>query len=116
MRNFNDWLSKMRASINSYDYYVDFPKVYNNVDAIKVELNIMNFLIGSKHIEEDFVALLEKYPEILRCIPTLLAVRQSEIYARDSEGAFTYNFSNVNCTVEQYIEFMKKNRFNGFDC
>ena len=40
-------LGKMRASINAYDYYVDFPKVYANVDAIKIELNIMNSLIGA---------------------------------------------------------------------
>ena len=92
MRNFNDWLGKMRPSINGYGYYVDFEKVYANVEAIKIELNIMNSLIGSKNIEEDFMVLLNKYPEILRCVPTLLAVRQSEIYAQDSEGAFLYDF------------------------
>ena len=92
MRVFNDWLGQMRTSINGYGYYVDFPKVYANVDAIRVELNIMNTLIGSKNIEADFVSLLDRYPEILKCIPTLLAVRQNEIYAQDSEGAFTYDF------------------------
>lgn len=108
VRIFNEWLGKMRASINGYDYYVDFSKVYANVNAIKVELNIMNSLIGSKNIESDFIALLERYPEILKCIPTLLAVRQNEIYAQDSEGSFTYNFSKMNCSIEQYITFMKK--------
>lgn len=108
MRTFHDWFEKMRFSINGYDYYVDFPKVYANVDAIKVELNIMNSLIGSKNIEADFKALVERYPEILKCIPTLLAVRQTEIYAQDSKGAFTYHFSRMNCSVEQYITFMKK--------
>lgn len=82
MRKFNDWLGKMRPSINNYDYYVDFEKVYANVDAIRVELNIMNSLIGSKNIEEDFKALLKRYPEILKCVPILLAVRASEIYAQ----------------------------------
>jgi len=108
MRVFNDWLGQMRTSINGYGYYVDFPKVYANVDAIRVELNIMNTLIGSKNIEADFVSLLDRYPEILKCIPTLLAVRQNEIYAQDSEGAFTYDFGKMNCSVEQYISFMKK--------
>lgn len=60
MRKFDDWLGKMRSSINNYDYYVDFEKVYANVDSIRVELNIMNSLIGSKHIEEDFKALLKR--------------------------------------------------------
>lgn len=74
MRDFKDWLASMRASINNYDYYVDFDKVYENTEAIKIELNIMNSLIGSKNIEADFRSLMERYPEILRCIPTLLAV------------------------------------------
>ena len=40
--------SKFRPSISSYDYYIDFEKVIKNVDEIKVELNILNSLIGSK--------------------------------------------------------------------
>lgn len=108
MRDFNEWLGKMRPSINGYNYYVDFEKVYANVDAIKVELNIMNSLIGSKNVEEDFKELLKKYPEILHCIPTLLAVRYNEIYAQDEEGAFIYDFSKMNCSIDQYIVFMKK--------
>lgn len=108
MRNFNEWLGKMRPSINNYDYYVDFEKVYANVENIRIELNIMNSLIGSKNIEADFTALLKRYPEILKCVPTLLAVRQSEIYAQDSEGAFLFDFNRMNYSVEQYMEFMRK--------
>ena len=47
-RNFDEWLSKFRSSISSYDYYIDFAKVISNVEEIKVELNILNSLIGSK--------------------------------------------------------------------
>ena len=65
-RNFNSWLSGFRDSIADYDYYIDFEKVHRNVEGIKVELNILNSLIGSKNIEADFEALLEKYPEILK--------------------------------------------------
>lgn len=108
MRNFSTWLGKMRPSINNYNYYVDFEKVYSNVDNIRVELNIMNSLIGSKNIEIDFRNLLEKYPEILQCVPILLAVRYKEIYAHDEDGAFNYDFNKMNYSVEQYIVFMKK--------
>ena len=108
MRNFNGWLNQMRGSINGYNYYVDFPKVYANVDAIRIELNIMNSLIGSKNIEADFKELIKKYPEVLKCIPTLLAVRANEIYAQDSDGSFTYDFDRMNCSVDEYIVFMRK--------
>ena len=79
MRNFNEWFSGFRDSIADYRYYIDFEKVHRNVDSIKVELNILNSLIGSKNIKEDFNTLIKKYPEALKCIPLLLAVRAKEI-------------------------------------
>lgn len=107
-RDFNEWLSNFRDSIADYKYYVDFPKVHANVDAIKIELNILNALVGSKNIETDFENIAAKYPETLKCIPILLAVRANEIYAIDSDGAFTYNFRKANLPVEQYKNFMRK--------
>ena len=107
-RDFNIWLSGFRDSIADYCYYIDFEKVHRNVNGIKVELNILNSLIGSDNIEQDFEELIKKYPETLKCIPLLLAVRANEIYAIDSDGAFTYNFKNQNLPVEQYKIFMKK--------
>ena len=48
-RDFDKWLSKFRTSISGYDYYIDFEKVVRNVEEIKVELNILNSLIGSRN-------------------------------------------------------------------
>lgn len=107
-RDFKEWLSKFKYSISGYNYYIDFEKVYRNVESIKVELNILNSLIGSKNIEDDFEKLIKKYPEVLRCIPTLLAVRQSEIYAQDEDGEYMYNFNELNYDIGQYKMFMKK--------
>lgn len=108
MRDFDEWLSRFRASISSYDYYIDFGKVVRNVDEIKVELNILNTLVGSKNIEENFENIVEKYPETLQCVPLLLAVRGYEIYAQDEDGAFLYDFKKMNYDVEQYKDFMRK--------
>ena len=108
MRNFDEWLSKFRPSISGYNYYIDFDKVIKNVEEIKVELNILNSLIGSKDIETDFEKIVTKYPETLTCIPLLLAVRGKEIYAQDEDGAFLYNFKQMNYSLEQYKIFMRK--------
>lgn len=107
-RNFDEWLGKFRASISTYDYYIDFDKVVRNVKEIKVELNILNSLIGSNNIEDDFENIIKKYPETLSCIPLLLAVRGNEIHAQDENGAFLYNFKKMNYSVEQYKIFMRK--------
>lgn len=108
MRNFNEWLSKFRSSIANYGYYIDFAKVYRNVNDIKLELNILNTLIGSTDIENDFKNIITKYPETLKCIPILLAVRANEIYAIDGDGEFSYNFKKANYSPEQYAVFMRK--------
>lgn len=107
-RNFADWLSKFRSSIANYGYYIDFDKVYRNVNDIKVELNILNSLIGSKTIEDEFKSILAKYPETLKCIPILLAVRANEIYAIDGDGEFTFDFKKANHTTDEYVVFMRK--------
>lgn len=62
-RDFIAWLSGFRDSIADYRYYTDFEKVHRNVESIKVELNILNSLVGSKNIETDFKALLENIPK-----------------------------------------------------
>ena len=107
-RNFNDWIKLFRSSICDYGYYVDFEKVYGNIDSIKVELHILNSLVGSRNVEEDFSKLVAQYPQVLKCIPILLAVRGQEIYAVDGDGEFLFNFSNPNYSIEVYKMFMRK--------
>jgi type II restriction enzyme len=107
-RNFNDWLKTFKSSICGYSYYVDFEKVYGNIENIKVELNILNSLIGSKNIKRDFDRLINDYPQVLKCIPILLAVRGHEIYAIDGDGEYLFNFNKPNYTTREYIMFMRK--------
>lgn len=107
-RNFKDWFAKFKTSIANYKYYIDFNKVHINVNKIKIELNILNSLIGSENIEADFEKLIEKYPETLKCIPILLAVRANEIYAIDEDGEFKYNFNKPNYYIYEYKNFMRK--------
>ena len=85
-RDFAQWLLTFTDSIADYKYYIDFETIYRNAEEHKIELNMLNSLIGSKNIEKDFVDLINKYPEILKCIPILLAVRQYEIIVLDDEG------------------------------
>lgn len=107
-RDFSKWLSSFRDSIATYSYYVDFEKVYDNVDNIKIELNILNSLIGSKSIKSDFERILEKYPETLKCIPILLAVRNSEIAISDENCIFNFDFSAQTQKISEYADFMEK--------
>ena len=103
-RTFDEWLETFRASINDYDYYTDFAKVYERAARFKAEIYLLNSLAGSKNIERDFENLLEKYPACLRAVPILLAVRANEIFCRDTN----YRFDEPNQSVEQYKFFMRR--------
>ena len=115
-RDFNEWFSAFKENIADYKYYTDFHKVYRNVQAIKVELNILNSLIGSKNIEDDFKKLFKDYPQIIKALPILIAKRETEIYCQDENGGVTYTFdygrywpnSHKFKSGEQYAYFMRE--------
>ncbi len=107
-RNFEEWLSEFDDSIASWKYYTDFDKVYDNVNKIKNELNLLNGLIGSKNIENDFKELINEYPKVLQAIPILIAKRENVIIIKDAIQDYYYNFNKMNYSIEDYIMFMRK--------
>lgn len=110
MRNFKEWLKGFSENVFEYTYFTDFEKAYKNVDEYKVELFILNSLIGSKNIENDFRKILKEYPKTLFCIPLLLAVRQKELSCRDEKGTLKYNFSEKFDikNIDKIVYFMKE--------
>lgn len=107
-RNFDEWINNFKSSISNYSYYADFKKIYKNVDKVKVELNILNSLIGSKTIEEDFKNIMLKYPETLECIPLLLAVRSTEIFVKDEINEYLFDFKKMVYSLDDYVRFMQE--------
>lgn len=107
-KSFKNFMDSMINDIADYKYYVNFEKVYSNVDKIKVELNILNSLIGSQNIEEEFKNLVFKYPDTLECIPILLAVRSTEVYVKTEIKEYLYNFRTIIYSMDDYIKFMRE--------
>lgn len=106
-RSFDEIMSNLKQSIADYKYYVDFDKVYRNVNKYKVELNILNSLIGSKNIEKEFIDIITEYPKTLQVLPILLAVREGKIQIIDNE-LIEFDFKNPNQSIEKYVEFMQR--------
>lgn len=107
-RDFGRWFATLRSTIATYSYYVDFQKVWGNIDDIRVELNILNSLVGAKDVRGDFEKLVAKYPETLKCIPILLAVRKNEITVSDETGTVSFDFKSASLPASQYSVFMEK--------
>jgi type II restriction enzyme len=89
---------------------VDFEKVLKNAGEIRIELSILTSLIGSINIKKDFAAVIKKYPECLKCIPILIAVRDLKI--EQMEGVFDFSKKTAKAKFSKdsakYVEFMEK--------
>jgi len=107
-RKFSEWLGTFTDTIATWKYYTDFEKVYNKIDKVKVELNILNALIGESDIENKFKNIVTKYPETLKVLPILIAKREKEIKITDANKNYNFNFEKPNYSVEEYIVFMRE--------
>ena len=110
---FDFMVDTLRDSIKTWDYFVNWDKVNNNLNDIKIELNILNSLIGTKNFDYDFVTLVTRYPEVVRVIPTLLAVRYNRINVltdreNDNLNDVTYSFLEGKISPQQCLEFVNK--------
>jgi len=76
---FEDLIKTFQESIFTWNYFTDFEKVKINVEKVKVELNILNSLIGEDNIEEKFIKLIIEYPKIRQALPLLIAVRKDKL-------------------------------------
>lgn len=49
--------------------------------------------LNGENFKRDFDNLIAKYPDCLKAIPILLAVRENEIYCQDKNDSVNYKFS-----------------------
>lgn len=108
MRDFDSWFAQFRESIATYSYYIDFGKVVANAKKHKAELHLLNSLIGSRTVEDEFRALAERYPQVLSTVPILLAKREADIFAADEESGGWYRFDGGFQSIDDSCEFMRK--------
>ncbi len=72
-------VSNLVPSITVWEYFINWDKVNKNLERIKIELNLLNSLLDSQNLENEFINLIKKYPNVVRAIPILLAVRESNL-------------------------------------
>jgi len=82
--------SGFKEKITCWDYFVNWEKVVVNVKLFEKELNILNYLIGKSDFENEAFELFRQYPESIRAIPTLLAVREGSIDVLIDAKDFVY--------------------------
>jgi type II restriction enzyme len=111
---FDKITGSFKDKITRWDYFVNWRKVIINVQLFEKELNILNYLIGKENLEKEAFDLFKKYPEAIKAIPTLLAVREGIIDVLIDTKTFKYKsldfFQQFYTDEELYgiVEFIVK--------
>lgn len=94
-RSFNQLITTFQTTISDWDFFCDFQKIKTNTFQIKVQLNILNSLLGESDINEKFLEIIRKYPNTKEVLPILLAVRDKFKLIYNSETNTEYDVSKL---------------------
>lgn len=109
-KDFHHLTNTFKSSIKSWDYFVNWSKVFSNVKHIEIQLNTLNYLLGKANLRQEFAVLFAKDPTIIQTIPILLAVRENsvEIYDQATHNSEFYNFVTPIKTADEYFDFIEQ--------
>ncbi len=111
------FFNTLLVSNKTYEYFVDWKKVRDNIRKYIKELNLLNALTKVKEAEirSLFKEILQKYPEVIETIPILIATRlnNNKLYIFDAtkETPIEFNFSKEALSdkeIEDIIDFCEK--------
>lgn len=110
---FSYLINTLKETIKSWDYFVNWKKVIHNYREVERSLNLLNTLVGKENIEEEALALLTDYPQIIGVVPALLADRDKKIsllVTPDSFDARRFDFSKQ-MPAKDGVLFLKESGF-----
>ncbi len=108
--NFNELVNSFKSSIKTWDYFVNWKKVYINKSELEITLNKLNYLLGKENLKEEFIKLYSSNPDIIKAIPILLAVREHnlEIFDKETKDSDFFNFNENKESSDKYYQFIEK--------
>lgn len=119
-KEFNDTLLKTNQT---YDFFVDWEKVFNKLKESVIEIQILNSLnkVKDEEIVPAFEKIITDYPEVVSILPLILAVRDKDITVLDLDnGSYkNFNFTPEKYNIKEIVFFAEKtgliNLFNKID-
>lgn len=75
---FEAFMSQLKETNATLDFYCDFNKINSNVEAIAIKLNQLNYLIGQEDLDGAIRRLWNENPKVFSIIDILIAVRKKE--------------------------------------
>ncbi|MFH1232740.1 MAG: type II restriction endonuclease [Patescibacteria group bacterium] len=109
-KDFNNLITTFKSSIKTWDYFVNWKKVFANSSDLEITLNKLNYLLGKENLKDEFKKLYSSNPDIIKALPVLLAVRENklEVFDKVTKNSEFFDFSGTEKDSEKYYEFLEK--------
>lgn len=109
-KDFNNLVATFKSSIKTWDYFVNWKKVFSNSSDLEIALNKLNYLLGKDDLRDEFKKLYNSNPDIVRALPILLAVRENklEIFDKSTKNSEFFDFSGKEKESDKYYDFIEK--------
>ena len=75
---FDLFISQLRETNATLDFYCDFPKITKNVADIEISLNTLNYLIGKEDLRTAVQALWDRDKRVFEVMDILIATRKKD--------------------------------------
>ncbi|MDR0912693.1 MAG: type II restriction endonuclease [Methanobrevibacter sp.] len=118
-----DFLETLLPTNRTYGFFVNWEKVFSNLENKIVEISILNSLskLPKEKVEIKFKEIIIKYPECIPILPAILAIRDKKLDVFDLENQTIkkFDFSSQKFNTKDIVDFSKEtgllNLFNEID-
>lgn len=78
-KDFEKFMSQLKVTNRTLDFFCDFGKIKQNVDNIRLSLNMLNSLIGSSDLRKSVETIWNRDKTAFDVLPILIAVRNGSV-------------------------------------
>ena len=104
---FNLFMSQLRETNATLDFYCDFPKIARNVADIEISLNTLNYLIGKENLREAVEALWNRDKRVFDVMDILIATRKKDDKKYIDNDGSMHSVHSLFSSVDGVMKFIE---------
>lgn len=104
---FDLFMSQLRETNATLDFYCDFPKIAKNVADIEISLNTLNYLIGKEDLRSAVQALWGRDKRVFEVMDILIATRKKDGKKYIDNDGSMHSIHSLFSSVDGVMKFIE---------
>lgn len=105
---FDLFMSQLRETNATLDFYCDFPKITKNVADIEISLNTLNYLIGKENLRAAVEALWNRDKSVFDVMDILIATRKKDDKKFIDNDGSMHSVHSLFSSVDGVMKFIEE--------